>query len=321
MKKTLIFILFISMLWHSSVCANQGKTDEIRIAVIDTGISTIAIDSDRLIQGYNYMDDQNDTEDKIGHGTAIAGILVGDRKNYVTGMVPNAVLVPLVCQTKDEEDRIKSGNHEVVAKAVLDAVDLYQCRIINISIGITEKSDQLQEAMDYAERNDVLVIASVGNSHKENPDAIYYPAAYPTVIGVGSVSARGNVSSFSQKNPSVNLMAQGEKVWTVSIEGNPLMVQGTSYATAYVTGAAAALMESYPALPVAKIRRILYQTAEDILQKGYDTDSGWGIVQPVLALQWETLDKKTQLNMPVIQKGGKRNVKITIRTTLVETRI
>jgi subtilisin family serine protease len=41
------------------------------------------------------------------------------------------------------------------------------------------------------EGKNVVVISSVGNSNRETPEALYYPAAYPTVIGVGSVNKRG----------------------------------------------------------------------------------------------------------------------------------
>ncbi len=290
LKKVFIFFICIMVLFlfpNGTVRALDDMVERIvKIAVIDTGISTSAIDSEKIGQGYNYIEDNEDTEDLIGHGTAIAGILVGDRLENVKGIIPNALLIPLVCQTKDRDNKVTAGNHEILARAIRDAIDLFDCRIINISNGVVEESAILHEAVKYAEEKNVLVIASVGNSQKENPNALYYPAAYSAVIGVGSVNSRGQISTFSQRNQSVNIMAEGEKIWTISKNGKQLMTQGTSYATAYVTGAVATLLSTRPTLTANQVRNILYGSAKDIHTKGYDTDSGWGIIQMTKALEW-----------------------------------
>ena len=82
LKKVFIFFICIMVLFlfpNGTVRALDDMVERIvKIAVIDTGISTSAIDSEKIGQGYNYIEDNEDTEDLIGHGTAIAGILVGD---------------------------------------------------------------------------------------------------------------------------------------------------------------------------------------------------------------------------------------------------
>jgi subtilisin family serine protease len=75
------------------------------------------------------------------------------------------------------------------------------------------------------------------------------------------------------------LAAQGEKIWTASIEGKPLLTNGTSYAAAYVSGVAAALLSAHPELTAAEVRHILCGSATDIQTVGYDIDSGWGILK------------------------------------------
>ena len=102
MKRILIVISIIIALSISTAAFAQHTPDPVRIAVIDTGISTVAIDSSHIIEGYNYIRPQDGTEDKIGHGTAIAGILVGSEAADAEGICPNAVLVPLVYAAKDE---------------------------------------------------------------------------------------------------------------------------------------------------------------------------------------------------------------------------
>lgn len=287
MKKRLLCCwLVFSLFSPLAVAADLPAQENIRIAIIDTGISSNAIAPGQLVQGYNYLEGNADTEDKIGHGTAIAGLLAGATSARVTGISPQAKLVPLVYQTKAENGKVQKGNQEVIARAIRDAVDVYGCRVINISVGTTLGSKLLREAVDYAEEKNVVVISSVGNSNQENPEVLYYPAAYPTVIGVGSVNKRGQVSDFSQRNESVMLVAAGEKIWTTSPDGKSLLTNGTSFAAAFVSGAAALLLFAHPELTAAEVRHILCGSAADIQASGYDTDSGWGILQMDAALDW-----------------------------------
>lgn len=279
MRKRLICSLLALVIISQPVFASDLPTGkDIKIAIIDTGISTKAINSGQLVQGYNYIKKNKDTEDKIGHGTAIAGLIAGSSSANLTGIAPKAKLVPLVYQTNDADGNIKKGNYEMVARAIRDAVDIYGCRIINLSVGTTEESMLLRKAVEYAEEKNVVVISSVGNKNEKNPDSLYFPAAYPTVIGVGSVNKKGQVSDFSQRNKSVMLVAPGERIWTVSQNGRSLLTNGTSFATAFVSGAAAALLYARPELTAAEVRSILYRSAKDIEETGYDTDSGWGIL-------------------------------------------
>lgn len=279
MRERLICSLLALVIFSQPVFASAlpaGK--DIKIAIIDTGISTKAINSGQFVQGYNYVKENKDTEDTIGHGTAIAGLIAGSSPAGLTGIAPRAKLVPLVYQTTDANGNIKKGNDEMVARAIRDAVDKYGCRVINLSVGTTLESKLLRQAVEYAEEKNAVVISSVGNKNVKNPDCLYFPAAYPTVIGVGSVNKKGRVSDFSQRNKTVMLVATGEKIWTVSKNGKALLTNGTSFATAFVSGAVAALLYARPELTAAEVRSILCRSATDIEEIGYDTDSGWGIL-------------------------------------------
>ena len=74
----------------------EAVREEIKIAVIDTGISSSVIDSGRILEGKNYIEPQHDTEDRIGHGTALAAFIVGSVPARMEGYCPDALLVPLV---------------------------------------------------------------------------------------------------------------------------------------------------------------------------------------------------------------------------------
>lgn len=129
----------------------------------------------------------------------------------------------------------------------------------------------------------------------------YYPAAYETVIGVGAAKNENEAADFSQRNTSVKLLAPGTNIPTVPIANSskPVKVSGSSYAAAYVTGAAALLLEANPKLSAAQLRDILINSARDIGLEGYDTETGWGLLDISKALSelrvYKTKTSKTSL--------------------------
>lgn len=274
--------LFLALL---PLPARAAEQEQVKIAIIDTGISTPAISPTSILPGFNYIL-PGDTQDKIGHGTAIAGILVGSQAAQLTGICPNAALVPLVYYSKDQSDQVVQGGTERTAQAIREAVDIYRCPIINISAGSTTDSTSLGQAVAYAQQQGALVVACAGNDNLENPSARYYPASYDTVLAVGSVDKDETVSSFSQRNDRVDILAPGTDLWVVNIRGNKYRAAGTSYSTAYVSGAAARLLEQTPGLTADQLRQILCASARDIGPTGYDIDSGWGILDMECALAW-----------------------------------
>ena len=279
-KMFLLFMVLIIMLSQTIFATNDWAREmigavevwngaDIKIAVIDTGIS--AISSDRIAKGKNYVIQGGTTADTIGHGTAIAKLILE--------VAPLSTIIPLVYCAKSNDNKIIKTDHEELAKIIKDAVDVFGCRVINISSGTTENSESIYKAICYAEEKGAVVVSSVGNRNNENAQDIYYPAEYDTVIGVGAVCKDGSVASFSQRNDSISLCAPGDELAVLKPNGKYTPAFGTSYATAYVSAAAALVLSENPLLTPYEIRKILYDTALDIEDKGYDTLSGYGLVQ------------------------------------------
>lgn len=252
------------------------EQDTVVIAMLDTGISTTAIDSSHLLEGFNYVTDSEDTEDRINHGTATASIIVGCASAEVTGIAPNALLIPLVVTDKVDGE-VKSVSPKVLARAIRDAVDVYGADIINVSLGIQKDAKQVRQAVEYVQKQGALVISAVGNDGADG--AAYYPAAYDAVLGVGSHSLSGNVSDFSHQNGTADLLAPGEGIWMASRNGATFGAKGTSYATAFVSAAAALLLAEDPEQTPEQVCQALYDSAEDIGDPGWDAASGWGILK------------------------------------------
>lgn len=182
-----------------------GNKTPVTVAVIDTGVDedNPVLDHTKILPGKSYVEGESSSDDRIGHGTAVAGIIL----DYA----PDAHIAPLMYYTAYASGVPRNGGIPAVCKAIYDAVDHYQCKIINLSSGILSENNELKAAVDYAEANNVIVVSAVGNDNKTASGRVYYPAAYDTVIGVGAVDAENKITDFSQRNKSVTTVM---KEWT-----------------------------------------------------------------------------------------------------------
>ena len=263
MKKRLLLILCVVL----SIAVIGGMIskveyitrDPVVIGIIDTGISTNAIDSDHILEGKNYLDPSLSTEDTYGHGTAVASVILME--------LPQAQFVPLVSNAYNK-GKIKQVDNDVFAQMIRDAVDVYHCQIINLSVGLILDKPSIREAVAYAEEKGVLVVASVGNDYATDGEFVYYPAAYETVLAVGSVNKeRKEISDFSQRGDWVDIYARGEEITIKTLSGNTRESEGTSYSAAIVTARAARLLQKNPYLTPTQLR-------EKLLKKAKQLDSG-----------------------------------------------
>ncbi len=265
MKNRILSLLLVLALAVSlAPSAYAAQAEGIRVAVIDTGASTAAIDPASIADGVNYIRPQDDTEDKLGHGTAVSAIIVGSEAANVVGICPTAQLVELVYCSKNSEGLQVRGDTAMVAQAIYDAIDVYNCKIINISSGSTGGSIRLKEAVEYAEQKGVLVVSCAGNAQETNPSAVYYPGGYESVICVGAANADGSIAAFSQQNDTVDLLALGTDLRLASVNGTRIRGEGTSFATAIVTGAAAQLWTNHPDWTAAEIRAAILSATRDV---------------------------------------------------------
>ena len=222
----------------------DAQYDEIKIALIDTGIEKTAINGENVLAGWNYCNNSEDTQDTIGHGTSLAGMILGSDKAKIIGGATEVYIVPLVCQMQKEDGDIEKVSPQELAQIIRDAVMIYECNIINISAGVKKDVSELKEAVEFASENGVLVISSAGN---EGNSDIYYPGGYESVLCVGSANKdMTGRADFSQDNETVDLLAPGEEIIVTTMKGNQMKVEGTSYSTAYITAVVAKLWKDNP---------------------------------------------------------------------------
>lgn len=275
MRKYYFAAMILCLAWLLLLVA---AAEEVRVAFIDSGVSVKHLDASRVAAGENLIFPARDTDDRVGHGTATAGIVLGSAELGIPALAAEAVVVPLVCYDTYPSGVAARGDAALMADAIRRAVDDYGCRIVNISMGIAADDPDLADAVAYAEEKGVLLVSAVGNDYENAPDTAYYPAAYDSVVGVGAYDGAG-VAAFSGR-VGVSVVAPGVNVAAVSNRNEAKAVRrsGTSYACAYVTGVLADMLAADPTLTAADARAALYAAARDVGEPGFDAASGYGLV-------------------------------------------
>lgn len=222
-------------------CDNSGEG--VTIALLDAGVSAYETDG-----GVSFVND--DTVDS-DHGNNMMSSLIN--------IAPGASVLDV--RVLDDEGK---GNYSDVEKGIRWSVD-NNADIIVMSFVGEDKSALLEKALEYAEENNVLVIASAGNYSSE---AALYPAAYPTVISVGAVDENGDIQGYSNYGEYVDTYAQSS--------------DGTSFAAQFVAGSAASMISEDHDIPVSEIRE-LYNSGKTVAFKPADEDNGDSVVYAAAA--------------------------------------
>jgi len=175
---------------------------------------------------------------------------------------------------------------QTVAEAIQWATD-EGADAINMSIGGTGRfglpSKTVARAIEYADDNDTVCVASSGNA---GADKVAFPARHPKVVGVGAVDDDRNVARFSNQGDGVDVAAAGVRVLSTLPENEYGEKSGTSMSAPHVTGGVALGRLAAPDASAAELRQALRDTAQSV--EGADADAvGAGI--PDLVKYVETL--------------------------------
>ena len=199
------------------------------------------------------------------HGTFIAGILVARRTSMAPAICPgcNLLVRPIFSQAPANGEQMPSASAEELADAIIDVINA-GARVINLSVALQGPSPggggSLQQALDFALRRGVVVVAAAGNQGAVGGSVI---TSHPWVIPVVAYDLRGRPMGISNLGASIGrcgLGAPGEAVTSLGIT-DPLTMGGTSAATPFVSGAVALTWSEFPGASAAEVRSAVTQAA------------------------------------------------------------
>ena len=277
----------------------ENYGEGVKVGVIDSGIKSHPDFENRILKGKNYFDNTSDVTDNHGHGTHVSGIIAAGMNNIgVCGVAPKAYIVPLKAF-----DTGKTTTTTMLANAIKDAVNVFDCDVINMSFGLNTNVNALKTAINYAAENDVILVASAGNAENgETPDKISYPAYYDAVISVASVTSSGTRATYSYYNRGVTVAAPGNGIYSTSKSGGYTSMTGTSQAAPHVAGVAALALSINPNLSKAEFEEILTSTCTDKGDPGRDDYYGYGMVNVDAVI--EEIMKDIPLYVSPIHQSG-----------------
>ena len=260
----------------------------ITVAVIDTGVATGGQDAPvNVLAGYDFINNDADAHDDNGHGTHVAGTIAQATNNNigVSGVSPDVNILPIKALSASG-----SGSYAAIANSIVYAVD-NGADVINMSLGGPVSASILADAVEYAYQNDVVVVAATGNDGSDT--AISYPAAYETVVAVGSVGYLENRSYYSNAGSAIDFVAPGgdmrfddngdgyaDGILQETLIGSAYgyyFFQGTSMASPHVAAAYALLLGEGATAEEAD--QALRATTVDLGTDGWDSQYGQGLIK------------------------------------------
>lgn len=278
----------------------------VTVAVVDSGVNPFGVDGfgklfkNRVLLGYNAILRIRGGLDLSGHGTYVAGVIGQETDNItgVAGIAYDAKILPV---------KAISFLGEALVCWIVNGIRWatnHKADIINLSLGTSYRSKALEDAINYAYKKGVTVVAASGN---DGNDEVSYPAAFEHCIAVGAVRYDKSRTYYSNYGDALDLVAPGgdldvdqngdgygdgilqesfERSRFLDVEWGYWYVTGTSIASPHVAGVAALIKELNPDYGPDEIRQALQETAEDLGDAGWDETYGHGLVDAFAAVSY-----------------------------------
>jgi subtilisin family serine protease len=280
--------------WIHDVAADQVEAPAagVPVTVLDTGLDVSHPEfksrSDTRALNTQVVVPTNDPNQEPEHGTAVSSIVAAPSNGVgLVGVYPGAAL--------QEWDFGEGFLSDVLAG--LDAVSRRGRTVINSSGGFLGFSTLLEEAVDRALRRGVIVVAAVGND-RELGSRSFVPASLPHVLTVGGTDQGDHVTFFSNRSSALDLAAPAVNmpvaVPTFYSPSGYTNFDGTSFSAPLVAGAAAWVWTLRPQLEPTQVEDVMRASARDVGAKGWDPDTGFGILSIPAALATPTPAKDPQ---------------------------
>lgn len=171
------------------------------------------------------------------HGTLMAGVIAATEGNGfgIAGLAPRAHVVSIpICEASGA-----AGGRCTIYQMLQGFDRAYDAEAVLVNLSLSGPPNPLlARGVARLEELGLVVVAAAGNEGRAERR---YPAAYPSVIGVGAVDRDGRLFAATNRGPWVELYAPGVEVLS-TVPGSAFAFgNGTSLAAAHVTGTLAVL--------------------------------------------------------------------------------
>lgn len=240
--------------------------DNVRVGHLDTGVDANHPALSGAVAGFLYTDLHGNGDSKAAardteeHGTHTAGIIAGRPvSGRAIGVAPASLLYSAaVADGGNLVARILTGMEWAFEQGV---------RILNLSLGVRPYNEDFRALMATLRMAGILPVCSVGNY---GPGTSCSPGNYDLVLSVGEIDSTGQVApeSSSQwfsrpEDPLVpDVVAPGVDVVSARPGGGYQSLDGSSQATAHISGLAALLWQAKPSATVAEIESAIFNSCQ-----------------------------------------------------------
>jgi subtilisin family serine protease len=254
-----VFDEVFALLTPERLLGDPRATGEgVRVCIIDSGIELSILQACSLARGQEvypveggvFRPGRSEPSPYEGHQSTPHGTTVAD---IILSVAPRVQLY-----SADVLGPQGSCDLDVVLDALQWAIEVWKCKIVNLSLGVPEhrlqqlsRRHQFLRAIEQGYFRDVLIIAA---AHNEHPLARSYPAAFaPPLISVDKSLFNDPLHFAYQLHEQIEFQAHGRGKFG-PLAGEP----ATSWAAPHLTGIAARILALRPELKPFEIKTILY---------------------------------------------------------------
>jgi hypothetical protein len=238
------------------------------VALLDSGVSEHESLEGRLTDnGYDFVNDDADPKDDVGHGTFMASVIADCTKG-----LNNIKIMPVKVLNEYNEGHY-TNQILGIEYAAENGAD-----VINFSILLQkdEVNKAYNDAIDYAVNEKGVTFVTVSGNYNSNT-ANFRPSDKENVIVTANIDSNIERNRSSNYGKTVDVSAPGTNVLGACYLGGYWEKTGTSVSAPHITALAAMLKVMNPKLTPAQVEQRIKDSCTDLGEKGWDEYYGYGL--------------------------------------------
>lgn len=252
---------------YADALSQDSSLEGVTVAIVDTGAAPLDFFKDKLVEGYDFVDNDMDAFHDISsdsHGTFIAGIVADCVKDAAVSIMPVRVIDS------------KSGYISNVINGIRYAAD-NGADVVNVSLsGNLMSCSSIDDAFDYVESKNVTAVVCAGNFKKNTSEVC--PAHVKSAITVSAIDENLEfASAFSNYGEAVDVCAPGVNITGYGSNGSLKVMNGTSMSAGFISAGAALFRLQHPECNTSQVQDAIRKSCVDLGEEGFDLYYGYGL--------------------------------------------